>query len=275
MISGDRATLPSDLLLHRPRGETLHPKRLPLDEANCAIAAQLIALFQRHQGEAQGVLNEQLQALEGDHTDYRIKRGLAHILRASFSTFEPVSPLDPVQLRERVFALASATIPSPAAATDHLDRLALALGQELDQEITAVDLRQGLYADLKENHRLTSFEAPTPAALIHRYNLAQVQGVFYRASQVVMNLHRNDPGEYKLMFRYLKLFRLMAYIEGDADHGFTITIDGPTSLFKARLRHGEIDPRHSPRHPLEFGRHPAMAGQLQWPGARSPLSPGC
>jgi len=23
----------------------------------------------------------------------------------------------------------------------------------------------------------------------------------------------------------------MAYIEGDADHGFTITIDGPTSLF--------------------------------------------
>ena len=30
----------------------------------------------------------------------------------------------------------------------------------------------------------------------------------------------------------------MAYIEGDADHGFTITIDGPTSLFKPSTRYG-------------------------------------
>jgi len=30
----------------------------------------------------------------------------------------------------------------------------------------------------------------------------------------------------------------MAYIEGDADHGFTITIDGPTSLFSPSTRYG-------------------------------------
>ena len=30
----------------------------------------------------------------------------------------------------------------------------------------------------------------------------------------------------------------MAYIEGDADFGFTITIDGPTSLFKPSTRYG-------------------------------------
>ncbi|RMD67395.1 MAG: DUF790 family protein, partial [Cyanobacteria bacterium J149] len=35
-----------------------------------------------------------------------------------------------------------------------------------------------------------------------------------------------------------KLFQLMAYIEGDADTGFTITIDGPTSLFKVSNRYG-------------------------------------
>lgn len=45
-------------------------------------------------------------------------------------------------------------------------------------------------------------------------------------------------GEYKLLFRYLKLFRLMTYIEGDADHGFTLTIDGPTSLFQPSTRYG-------------------------------------
>jgi hypothetical protein len=65
-----------------------------------------------------------------------------------------------------------------------------------------------------------------------------VQGIFYRASEIRLNAHRNDPGEYKLLFRYLKLFGLMAYIEGDADHGFTLTIDGPASLFQPSTRYG-------------------------------------
>jgi predicted nuclease of restriction endonuclease-like RecB superfamily len=38
--------------------------------------------------------------------------------------------------------------------------------------------------------------------------------VLYRAASVKINAYRNDPGEYKLLFRYLKLFRLMTYIEG-------------------------------------------------------------
>jgi predicted nuclease of restriction endonuclease-like RecB superfamily len=58
------------------------------------------------------------------------------------------------------------------------------------------------------------------------------------ASQVVLTAHRNDPDEYKVLFLYLKLFGLMAYIEGDADHGFTLTVDGPASLFTPSPRYG-------------------------------------
>ncbi|MFN9861080.1 MAG: DUF790 family protein, partial [Pseudanabaena sp.] len=53
-----------------------------------------------------------------------------------------------------------------------------------------------------------------------------------------LNVLRNDPGEYKLLFRYLKLFQLMSYIEGDVDYGFTITVDGATSLFGTSTRYG-------------------------------------
>lgn len=203
-----------------------------------AIATDLIALFQAHQGQTQGQLNQQLQVLEGEDTDYRIKRGLAHILRSSFSTFEPISPLEPTMLRERAFALASRAVPSSAATQRHLQTLANQLSEELERDVAPAEIRQGLYADLKENHILTAFEAPTPEALLHRYNLSQVQGIFYKATQVQLQAYRNDPGEYKLLFRYLKLFRLMAYIEGDADQGFTIEVDGPTSLFKPSTRYG-------------------------------------
>ena len=214
------------------------PKKLAIKPANLAMAQTSIDLFQSAVGRTQGYLDQQLQTLEGEGTDYRVKRGLAHILRGSFSTFEIVSPLDPEVLRDRVFTLAATQTPNPPAAKQHLTTLAAQLTQELDRDVEPIHIRQGLYADLQENRILTTFDAPTPEALLHRYNLSQVQGIFYKASHVVMNLHRNDPGEYKLMFKYLKLFRLMTYIEGEADQGFTITIDGPASLFKASTRYG-------------------------------------
>ena len=230
--------LPTDLLNSRTNGETIVPKFLPIEHQNLAIAEQVITCFQEAVGCPQGELNRQLRELEGDNTDYRIKRGFAHLLRGGFATFEVLGPLEPQELRQRVFTLAAETVPSPQATLLTLEKLATQLSQEQEKEIISSQIKEGLYADLEENKILTEFDAPTPEALLHRYNLSQVQGIFYKATNILINAHRNDPGEYKLLFRYLKLFQLMAYIEGDADHGFTITIDGPTSLFKPSTRYG-------------------------------------
>jgi hypothetical protein len=224
--------------MHRFQGDEVVPKRLALRPATLTLAAELIEIFRAATGKCRAELNAELQVLEGDYTDYRVKRGLAFLLSSAYSTFETVSPLDPAMLRQRAFALAVQRAPSPAASQATLATLATALSQELARDVTPEHIRTGLYADLPEQQVLTGFTAPTPEALLHRYNLAQVQGVFYRASSVTITAHRNDPGEYKLLFRYLKLFGLMTYIEGDADHGFTLTIDGPTSLFKPSTRYG-------------------------------------
>ncbi|MGE3536768.1 MAG: DUF790 family protein [Candidatus Tectimicrobiota bacterium] len=230
--------LPTDLLMQRYQGEEIVPRRLALTEASLAMAAELIALFREAQGGTRAALQTQLQILEGEQTDYRIKRGLAHLLESAFSTFDMRSPLDPVVLRQRVFALSAESIPGPQSSAVTLSTMADSLSRELEREVTPEQVRSWLYADLPEQQILTSFEAPLPEALLHRYNLSQTQGVLYRASHVVITAHRNDPGEYKLLFRYAKLFGLMAYIEGDAEHGFTLTIDGPTSLFTPSTRYG-------------------------------------
>ncbi|MFO0212348.1 MAG: DUF790 family protein [Pseudanabaena sp.] len=230
--------LPNDLLMHRLKGETVIPKRLKLDDQHQAIATELIAVFESCKGMSQSELDRQLQELEGDTPDYRVKRGLAHILKSSFSTFEIISPLEPQELRRRIFELSAQVIPSHQATNETLEKLADKLTQELNREVLPSQISQGLYADLMENRILTQFDTPTPEDLIHRYNLSQVQGVFYRASHMTLNVLRNDPGEYKLVFRYLKLFQLMSYIEGDVDYGFTITVDGATSLFGTSTRYG-------------------------------------
>jgi uncharacterized protein len=230
--------LPTELLINRQNGEEIVPKRLPINTQMCDMAQEAITCFMEAVGSTQGELDRKLLELEGDSPDYRLKRGLAHILKSSFSTFEIISPLEPPLLRQRVFALAATSIPSPQTSEVTLENLSIALSQELNQEVIPAQIRQGLYADLQENRILTQFDQPDPEALLHRYNLSQMQGIFYKASQMTLNAHRNIPGQYKLLFRYLKLFQLMTYIEGDSDHGFTITIDGPTSLFKPSTRYG-------------------------------------
>jgi uncharacterized protein len=230
--------LPTDLLSHRQNGESIIPLRLRIDAKNLATATEIIECFQESIGTTQGELDRRLLELEGDSPDYRLKRGFAHLLKGGFCTFEVVSPLEPPALRQRVFALAGQSVPSYESTQLTLEKLAIALGENLNREVLPEEISKGLYADLNENKIFTQFDAPTPEALLHRYNLSQVQGIFYRASQIQINAHRNDPGEYKLLFRYLKLFQLMTYIEGDADRGFTLTIDGPTSLFKPSTRYG-------------------------------------
>ena len=225
-------------MIHRQNGEEIIPKRLKLDDKHLGLASDLIQFFQDAVRKSQGVLERQLADFEGDTTDYRMKRGLAYILKSSFCTFEVVSPLEPAMLRERVFSLAAKSVSSRENTEVILTKISDDLSRELQREVLPVHVHEGLYADLSENKILTSFDAPKPEDLLHRYNLSQVQGVFYKATHLVLNAHRNVPGEYKLLFRYLKLFQLMAYIEGDADHGFTISIDGPTSLFSPSTRYG-------------------------------------
>ena len=52
--------LPSDLLMHRHSGETLIPKRLPLEQGYGVIATELITLFRDAQGSTRGEVNRQL-----------------------------------------------------------------------------------------------------------------------------------------------------------------------------------------------------------------------
>ncbi|MCB0076979.1 MAG: DUF790 family protein [Anaerolineales bacterium] len=230
--------LPTPLLLHRFSGDELVPRRLPLRPRTEAMAQALIDLFGDLVGRTQGEVDEALKAMEGSGTDYRVRRGLAHLLQRHFSTFEVVAPQAPEALRERLFLAAAEEAPSVAHSQQILARVAEVVSVEAGREVTGDELREALYADLNKNKKLVDFEPPSAETLIHRYNLSQVQGVFYRATEIVIHAFRNDPGEYKLLFRYLKLFQLLALIEGDADQGFTLTIDGPASIFKQTTRYG-------------------------------------
>jgi predicted nuclease of restriction endonuclease-like RecB superfamily len=74
----------------------------------------------------------------------------------------------------------------------------------------------------------------TAQELLVRYNLELARGVLYWASQVQIEVHSN----YKDLWKYLKLFKLMYWAEAQPD-GYRIDLDGPISPFvRATTRYG-------------------------------------
>lgn len=228
--------LPTELLMFKVRAGLVTPRRLKVTPANVALAGQVIATFEDNVGKRRADLDEDLRALEAGRADFKVLRGLAHLLTNGSSTFGTGGDVPPAAVRARVFALAQSGPPSRHRRGQILEQAAAALTRE--RPLAAADVAELLYADLPDQQRLEAFEPPSPEDLLRRFDLAQAQGMLYRAYSLVITARRNEPARYKQLLQYTKFFGLMLTVEGDATFGFTLTMDGPTSLFGGTTRYG-------------------------------------
>lgn len=214
------------------RGPAVVPEQLPADYHWLGIATELIDLFQSHVGQTRGQLADGLRAYEGDSLDYPIIRGLAAVLE-NRATFDREPPVDPVALREFLFAAGPATS-SKTLFRRHSrsERLAEAAAH---YAITPQQVESALFADLAEEQILQEVGRElTPRALVDRYNLEVARGLLYWAREV--RLHVEDG--YKDLFKFIKLFKLMHTIRKAAP-GYGVTLHGPISPFVAStIRYG-------------------------------------
>ena len=233
--------LTSDLLLTRSRGPYIEPRYVHVeDPALIDLAQALIEIHVEHQGKTRRELQQALDLLAGDRTDYRIQRGLAKLLCDHYCEFQVASPQTPEALRYAVFTSARAHHPVvretsliyPVKREDVLDQVAL------KHQISREDVLAGLYADLPENHQLATFASPSPNELLLRYNVALAQAMLYRCEVLRLSVYRNLPVRYKQLFKFIKFYRLIHTIEGDVDAGYEIGLDGPVSMFRHSQKYG-------------------------------------
>ncbi|GAC1617836.1 MAG: DUF790 family protein [Ktedonobacteraceae bacterium] len=196
-------------------------------------ATDLIALLQRHAGQSQQAWSKALETYEGERVDYVVVRGLAKVLTDA-ATFTPLATsLPPVQLRERLFAY------GPMFATPQLfqPRTRYEVVQSVADElsISTEQVEATLFADRPATYILKDAGPQwTPEGLLARYNLELARGVLYWASSVQIKVH----GGYKDLWKYLKLFKLMFWVNVQQE-GYLIDLDGPISPFvNATTRYG-------------------------------------
>ncbi|WP_424951087.1 DUF790 family protein [Deinococcus sp.] len=228
--------LPTELLMFRVRAGLVQPRRVKPTPGNLGLVAALTGVFESHLGNKRRALEDDLKALEAGRSDYRMVRGLAHLLATDCAEFGTGGATEPGLVRAKVFELAQSHPPSRSRRQGLLEQAARELASPTP--LTAEDVSELLYADLPGEQTLLSFAPPDPAGLLQRFELAQAQGMLYRAFNLVITAHRNDPARYKQLLKYTKLFGLMLTVEGDAETGFTLTMDGPTSLFGGTTRYG-------------------------------------
>ena len=228
--------LPTELLMFRVNAGLVQPKRVKVTPGNLGLVAALTGVFESNLGNKRFQLEDDLKALEVGRSDYRMVRGLAHLLAGDCAEFGTGGTVEPSVVRARVFGLAQAHPPSRSRRGAILEQAARELSG--DVPLSGEQALELLYADLPGEQTLTAFAPPDPASLLQRFELAQAQGMLYRAFNLVITAHRNDPARYKQLLKYTKLFGLMLTVEGDAETGFTLTMDGPTSLFGGTTRYG-------------------------------------
>jgi predicted nuclease of restriction endonuclease-like RecB superfamily len=109
-----------------------------------------------------------------------------------------------------------------------------ALAKRLGGDIAA--MREALYADLPEFRRLKGFEPLAPAALLHRLNCAQIQGLLLHALDVKVTIVAALP-ERRRFFRCLKFQRLLSEVK-ETDGGITLSLSGPMRIFQNTQSYG-------------------------------------
>jgi predicted nuclease of restriction endonuclease-like RecB superfamily len=147
-------------------------------------------------------------------------------------------------MRLRVFSLAAAMHPLVTEPDQIFERSEREVKQRIAAEIGQPweQIDAALYADVIDLQRLTKFESfPTAAALLSRYNVAQVQACLYKAEQLEVEAR----GDFKTILRYAKLARLLheiRRIDRPADHAaapvYNIRLTGPVSVLKETRRYG-------------------------------------
>ena len=238
----------------------------------------------------------------------QVYRGLAKVLEDR-AEFEVVADVAPDVIREKVFTAAadyrrqmraSGTGPGHRGAFRR-DEILSTVAHELN--IGPEALESSLFADLRDENRMLSFDDMQAQWLIDRYNVGLAQAVLLRSVQVKVEVRNERPARYRQLFRRLKFHRLLYRVEGSMRDGYVLQIDGPLeslqrdhqirpagrlfcrpsciarisaskpSALGPQARAAELSPRAARRPRLTPGRHRHVySGRAQ--GVRRPVSPG-
>jgi len=203
-----------------------------------AFAERMLAIYRSGIGRERRALHRDVETLLADEPDCPVRRIRAFSkLLDDAGTYQADPKREAARVRLRVFTAAAPLHPlvkSKDRLFEHEEAetkaaIAAALGLEWDE----IDRR--LYADVVSFQRLESFQGyPDAAALLSRYNVAQLQACLYAAERMTVTATR----DFKTILRYAKLARLLHEVRRGGPSEYVVELSGPASVLRETRRYG-------------------------------------
>lgn len=197
-----------------------------------SAAERLLDLYRSAQGSTRGELEEEIAEAIGSSPTQIVHQGLAKLLEDRCE-FDVDSSHPPDELREILFKEAA-----ERRAAGAFDRQAIIEKTAAQLALTCEQVDQGFFADLKREQRCLSFLDCTVDQLLQRYNVALAQAILLRSTKVKVRIIGETAVRYRQLFRAIKFHRLICTFQKDGADAYTLTIDGPLSLFSSTQKYG-------------------------------------
>lgn len=229
------------------RGLVLPDRLTRLRHASYALYAdRMLRVYRTGIGRLRRDLHADIHTILSIEDDCPLRRIRAFCkLLDERSTFAEDRRGEAARLRQSVFRAAARNHPLVRSASAHFEYTETMVKTEIARELGRpwAEIDQALFADLPEFQALAHFEGyPDGAALLSRYNVAQVQGALFDA----VSLTVWAAGDFKSILRYAKLARLMHTIRRTGPGRYAIQLDGPASVLGSTRRYGAALARFLP-----------------------------
>ncbi len=201
-------------------------------------AEKILSVYRNGIGRQRRRLHQQIEAVFADEPDCPVRRIQAFCkLLDDGSAFQADPSGEAGKLRLEVFSQAARFHPlveQPDRLFEHEEK---GVKSQLADKLAAPwdQIEQALYADVMAYQKLERFAGcPDPAALLSRYNVAQLQACLYKAESMTVTA----TDDLKTIVRYAKLARLLHEIVRLGPSKYRIVFSGPASVLRGTRRYG-------------------------------------
>ena len=243
MLTREQAIADYDLLAGRVVPDRLHRAA---NAQYLEYAERMLRVFRLGIGRTRRELHQSVWGVFAREPDCPARRIEAFCkLLDDVAKFEQDRRGKAAALRHRVFQLAARRHPLVQRADRLFEHEAAQVRREIGEELGMAwdEIDRQLFADVIDFHRLVSFAGYTDAAaLLARYNVAQVQAALFDA--VSMTITAGE--DFKTILRYAKLARLLHTIHRGPDGRYVFRFDGPATVLRSTRRYGAAMARFLP-----------------------------
>lgn len=221
--------LPKDLQRFKIDGPNVAPQYIKATPSVAQLLEQILDCFRFSPDDTYGMLQDGLEPLVLSSTRHRLIKGIIHLLESRLR-FEESFENDPMSLRQALFA--------KAAAVSGADYANMTWRQSIFEEVaqahglTPDKLETIIYADLKDERRITAFDDLDIDQLVAEYNLDLAKSLLLYAKNLTFTVDLGSASAQSMrrLFQSMRFFNLLFEATQISDTFWQFSVDGPSAV---------------------------------------------